>query len=163
MHCNKINVLQCQYNRGPARVSSIYFPLYNVGEHFFVLWCRPHTNASGVIATSHIVASHITQLLLSFRQMLQFHFRENPQGRFPWSKQSHFCQRPMEILPPPLWSSIQKSLTFSTTPVLLRVNVPLSLSRETFLRRQKHPRRGYRPKTTGILFVRTRSDGQGQC
>ena len=36
-------------------------------------------NASGVIATSHIVASHITKLLLSFHQTMQFHFLENPQ------------------------------------------------------------------------------------
>ena len=40
-----------------------------------------NTNASGVIATSHIVASHNTKLLLSFRQILQFRFRENPQGK----------------------------------------------------------------------------------
>ena len=33
------------------------------------------------------------------------------------------------------------------------LNVPLSLSRGTIFRRQKNPRRGYRPKITGILFV----------
>ena len=50
---------------------SIYFP---IGDHVNVSWCCSHTNASGVISTSHIVASHITKLLLSFRQILQFRF-----------------------------------------------------------------------------------------
>ena len=40
---------------------------------------RTH-NTSGAIATSHMVASHITKLLISFRKILQFRFRENPQG-----------------------------------------------------------------------------------
>ena len=44
-------------------------------------------------------------------------------------------------------------LTFSTTSVLLLLDVPLSLSRGTIFRRQKNPRRGYRPKIAGILFV----------
>ena len=59
---------------------SIYFP---IDDHVNVSRCRSHTNASGVISTSHIVASHITKLLLSFRQILQFRFRDNPQGRIP--------------------------------------------------------------------------------
>ena len=42
-------------------------------------------------------------------------------------------------------------LSFSTTSVLLLLNVPLSLSRGTISRRQKNPRRGYRPKIAGIL------------
>ena len=50
---------------------SIYFP---IGDHVNVSWCCSHTNASGVVSTSHIVASHITKLLLSFRQILQFRF-----------------------------------------------------------------------------------------
>ena len=50
---------------------SIYFP---IGDHVNVSCCCSHTNASGVISTSHIVASHITKLLLSFRQILQFRF-----------------------------------------------------------------------------------------
>ena len=43
--------------------------------------CAVPPNASGVIATSHIVASHITKVLLlpSFRQTLQIRFRENLQ------------------------------------------------------------------------------------
>ena len=57
---------------------SIDFP---IGDHVNVSRCRSHTNASGVISTSHIVASHITKLQLSFRQILQFRFRDNPQGR----------------------------------------------------------------------------------
>ena len=56
------------HNRGQP---SIYFP---IGDHVNVSWCCSHTNASGVISTSHIVASHITKLLLSFRQILQFRF-----------------------------------------------------------------------------------------
>ena len=43
--------------------------------HIQILW--------GVIAKSHIVASRIPKLLLSFRQILQFRFRENPQGWIP--------------------------------------------------------------------------------
>ena len=42
---------------------SIYFP---IGDHVNVSRCRSHTNASGVISTSHIVASHITKLSAKF-------------------------------------------------------------------------------------------------
>ena len=63
----------------------------------------------------------------------------------------------MGILPPPKYPRVvkqpPKKLTFSTTPVLLLLNVPLSLSRGTVFRRPKNPRRGYRPKIAGILFV----------
>ena len=58
----------CSIKRGQP---SIYFP---IGDHVNVSRCCSHTNASGVISTSHIVASHITKLLLSFRQILQFRF-----------------------------------------------------------------------------------------
>ena len=131
-------------NRGQP---SIYFP---IGDHVNVFWCRSHTNASGVIATSHIVASHITKLLLSFRQILQFRF---PQGRAPrikWLKQSHFCRCAMAILPPPkrplCCEAPTKKLTFYTASVLLLLNVPLSLFREAILRRQKIPKGGTVPK-----------------
>ena len=53
----------------------------------------------------------------------------------------------------PCCEAATHKLTFSTTSVLLLLNVPLSLSRGTIFRRQKNPRRGYRPKITGILFV----------
>ena len=70
---------------------------------------------------------------------------------------SHFCPRAMGILPPPKYPRVVKQppekLTFSTTSVLLLLDVPLSLSRGTIFRRQKNPRRGYRPKIAGILFV----------
>ena len=54
---------------------------------------------------------------------------------------------------PPCCQAATKKLTFSTTSVLLLLNVPLSLSRGTVFRRPKNPRRGYRPKIAGILFV----------
>ena len=38
---------------------------------------------SDVMASSHVVASHITKILSSFRQILQFCFRENRHGRIP--------------------------------------------------------------------------------
>ena len=54
---------------------------------------------------------------------------------------------------PPCCQAATKKVTFSTTSVLLLLNVPLSLSRGTVFRRQKNPRRGYRPKIAGILFI----------
>ena len=54
---------------------------------------------------------------------------------------------------PPCFEAATRKLTFSTTSVLLLLDVPLSLSRGTIFRRQKNPRRGYRPKIAGILFV----------
>ena len=54
---------------------------------------------------------------------------------------------------PPCFEAATRKLTFSTTSVLLLLDVPLSLSRGTIFRRQKNPRRGYRPKITGIVFV----------
>ena len=35
------------------------------------------------MASSHVVAIHIAKLLSSFRQILQFRFQENRQGRIP--------------------------------------------------------------------------------
>ena len=55
--------IACVHIRGQP---SIYLP---IGDHVNVSWCRSHTNASGFIATSHIVASHSIKLLLSFRQI----------------------------------------------------------------------------------------------
>ena len=54
---------------------------------------------------------------------------------------------------PPCFEAATRKLTFSTTSVLLLLDVPLSLSRGTIFTRQKNPRRGYRPKIAGILFV----------
>ena len=54
---------------------------------------------------------------------------------------------------PPCCEAGTKKLTFSTTSVWLLLNVPLSMSRGTILRRQKNLGRGYRPKIAGILFV----------
>ena len=54
---------------------------------------------------------------------------------------------------PPCCETATKKFTFSTTSVLLLLNMPLSLSRATIFRRQKNPRRVYRPKIAGILFV----------
>ena len=54
---------------------------------------------------------------------------------------------------PPCCEAATRKLTFSTTSVLLLLDVPLSLSRGTIFRWQKNPRRGYRPKIAGILFL----------
>ena len=143
---------------------SIYFP---IGDHVNVSWCCSHTNASGVISTSHIVASHITKLLLSFRQILQLRFWDNPQGRIPpWkvTKTRPFLSMcygdPSATEVPPCCETATKKLTFSTTSVLLLLNMPLSLSRATIFRRQKNPRRVYRPKIAGILFVCNEPEGK---
>ena len=143
---------------------SIYFP---IGDHVNVSWCCSHTNASGVISTSHIVASHITKLLLSFRQILQFRFWDNRQGRIPpWkvTKTRPFLSMcygdPSATEVPPCCETATKKLTFSTTSVLLLLNMPLSLSRATIFRRQKNPRRVYRPKIAGILFVCNEPEGK---
>ena len=60
----------------------------------------------------------------------------------------------------PCCQAATKKLTFSTTSVLLLLNVPLSLSRGTVFRRPKNPRRGYRPKIAGILFVCNEPEGK---
>ena len=54
----------------------------------------------------------------------------------------------------------KNKLTLSTTSVLLLLNVPLSLSRGTVFRRQKNPRREYRPKIAGIVFVCNEPEGK---
>ena len=146
---------------------SIYFP---IGDHVNVSRCRSHTNASGVISTSHIVASHITKLLLSFRQILQFRFRDNPQGRIPpWkvTKTRPFLSKcygdPSATEVPPCCEAATTKLTFSTTSVLLLLNMPLSLYRlyrGTICRLHKNPRRRYRPKIAGILFVSNEPEGK---
>ena len=143
---------------------SIYFP---IGDHVNVSRCRSHTNALGVISTSRIVASHITKLLLSFRQILQFRFRDNPQGRIPpWkvTKTRSFLSTcygdPSATEVPPCCEAATTKLTFSTTSVLLLLNKPLSLYRGTIFRLQKNPRRGYRPKIAGILFVCNEPEGK---
>ena len=61
---------------------------------------------------------------------------------------------------PPCCETATKKLTFSTTSVLLLFNMPLSLSRATIFRRQKNPRRVYRPKIAGILFVCNEPEGK---
>ena len=61
---------------------------------------------------------------------------------------------------PPCCETATKKLTFSTTSVLLLLNMPLSLSRATIFRRQKNPRRVYRPKIAGILFVCNEPEGK---
>ena len=61
---------------------------------------------------------------------------------------------------PPCCETATKKLTFSTTSVLLLLNMPLSLSRATIFRRQKNPRRVYRPKIAGIVFVCNEPEGK---
>ena len=94
-------------------------------------------------------------------------FSRNRQGRIPpWkvTKTRPFPSTcygyPSTTEVPPCCQAAIKKLTFSTTSVLLLLNVPLSLSRGTFFRRQTNPRRGYRPKTAGILFVCNEPEGK---
>ena len=108
------------------------------------------------MASSHVVASHITKILWSFRQILQFRFRENRQGRIPPWK----VTKTRPFLSTCYGYPSTTKLTFSTTSVLLLLNVPSSLSRGTVFRRQKNPRRGYRPKIAGILFVCNEPEGK---
>ena len=61
---------------------------------------------------------------------------------------------------PPCCEAATITLTFSNTSVLLLLNIPLSLSRGTIFRRPKNPRRGYRPKIAGILFVCNEPEGK---
>ena len=61
----------CRCNRRYLGQSSIYFPM---GDYV-------NATTSAVIATSHIVASHISKLLPSLRRMLLFHSRENSHRR----------------------------------------------------------------------------------
>ena len=84
--------------------------------------------------------------------------RKDPPPREKWPKQSHFCPRAMGILPPPKYPRVVKQPPKNKLSPLHQcywalLNVPLSLSRGTIFRRQKNPRRGYRPKITGISFV----------
>ena len=61
----------------------------------------------------------------------------------------------------PVLSSSHQKINFlhyiSVTAVKCR---PLSLSRGTVFRRQKNPRRGYRPKIAGILFACNEPEGK---
>ena len=61
---------------------------------------------------------------------------------------------------PPYCEAATTKLTFSTTSVLLLLNMPLSLYRGTIFRLQKNPRRVYRPKIAGILFVCNEPEGK---
>ena len=61
---------------------------------------------------------------------------------------------------PPYCEAATTKLTFSTTSVLLLLNMPLSLYRGTIFRLQKNPRRVYRPKIAGILFVYNEPEGK---
>ena len=78
-----------------SQVDIINFP---ISDHVKVSYCSSQTN--GII---HCCTSHRERIFSCFRQIIEFHFRENPQGRFAreeWPKQSHFCKRAMEILSP---------------------------------------------------------------
>ena len=78
---------------------SVYFPL---GEHVNVYYCCWQTKYSGVMATSHVIC-HITKLLSSCRQILQYRFREN-QYRIcspsKVAKSRRFCIPAACIIPP---------------------------------------------------------------
>ena len=120
------------------------------------------------MASSHVVASHITKILSSFRQILQFisfsrkSTRKDPPVKSDQNKAilSTCYGYPSTTEVPPCCQAATNKLTFSTTSVLLLLNVPLSLSRGTVFRRQTNPRRGYRPKIAGILFVCNEPEGK---
>ena len=89
------------------------------------------------MATSHVVASHITKLLSSFRQILEFRFRENQQERIPpWkvTKTKPFLSTcygdPSATEVPPCCEAATNKLTFSTTSVLLLLDVPYVMNPE---------------------------------
>ena len=60
----------------------------------------------------------------------------------------------------PVLSSSHQKINFLHYISVTAVNVPLSLSRGTVFRRPKNPRRGYRPKIAGILFVCNEPEGK---
>ena len=62
----------------------------------------------------------------------------------------------------PVLSSSHQKINFLHDISVTAVN-PLSLSRGTVFRRQKNPRRGYRPKIAGILFVCNEPEGKYYC
>ena len=70
----------------------------------------------------------------------------------------------MGILPPPQYpqcfEAATKKLTFSTTSVLLPLNVPLSLSRGTIFRQQKIPEGGTAQKEQGFYSYVRNPEGQ---
>ena len=88
------------------------------------------TKCSGVMASSHVVASHITKILSSVRQILQFRFRENRQGRIPpWkvTKTRPFlstCYGPASTSTicqpkPNRWFNVGPTATYLVGPTLL--------------------------------------------
>ena len=72
----------------------------------------------------------------------------------------HVLWYPSTTEVPPCCQAATTKLTFSTTSVLLLLNMPLSLYRGTIFRLQKNPRRVYRPKIAGILFVCNEPEGK---
>ena len=54
---------------------------------------------------------------------------------------------------PPCCEAATKKITFSTTSVVLLLNVPLPCPEEQYLGGNQIPERGTKPKITGILFV----------
>ena len=85
--------LAIQYNK--LDTDSIYFP---IGDRF---QCCLQTNNSEVIATSHIVACHITKLLPSFHQkfvLQKFTWKIPPVKSHIKLKQSYLWEHVMGIL-----------------------------------------------------------------
>ena len=93
------------------------------------------------MATSNIVERHITQLLPSFRQILEF-FRNK----------LFLLTCYIGIFPPSLCDYVLRQPRSLNPPVVLLLNVPMSLFKETFLLQQKNPRRRYRLKISGTLL-----------
>ena len=125
----------------------IYFP---IGDHD-VSWCRSHTNPSWVIATLHIVASH----MLSFRQIPQFRLicKEGSPVESDQNKAisvhvlwASLCHRSALVL----WSSHQKTNFLHCVGVTAVKCTIVPVQRNNFKWQNKT-----NPKihVTGILFV----------
>ena len=118
------------------------------------------------MASSHVVASHITKILSSFRQILQFRFRENRQGRSPVKSDQnkaisvHVLWVSFHHRSTPVLSSSHQKINFLHYISVTAVKCAIVPVQGTIFRRQKNPRRVYRPKMAGILFVSNEPEGK---
>ena len=125
---------------------SIYFP---IADHVNV-YCW-QSKSLVVMATSQVVACHITKLPSGFRQILQFRFRENIEyaPHQKWQKSRRFCIHLARIILP---------LTYHMKPVFLHniivVHKYVTQFRKHFFMDNKNTQTGYRNKIIGIFLVR---------
>ena len=79
---------------------------------------------------------HITKLMLSFCQILEFRFREKSVWKIPprkVAKESYFCQHASPATVPMCFEANTTKLTFSTKSVEMRLSVGPTIARETRL------------------------------